>query len=158
MCSSFMRANPQYSVTQNLKILEAGRHLWKSRSPAPSVKEGLPRPGCSGLPPVRSRESPRTETPKLLWQPVPAFYHSQSKNAFSMFNWNFQYFSLYPLPLIFFEYHWNITSIRIKKFWWEETFLGWFGSYIIAQISAPEKWMEDGWKTCWNCWSNFRWL
>lgn len=90
MCSSLMRANPCYRVTQILKILEAGRHLWRS-----------PRPGCSGLPLVRSRGSPRTETPKLLWQPVPAFYHSQSKKAFFMFNWNFQYFSLYPLPLIF---------------------------------------------------------
>lgn len=157
MCSSFMRANLQYSVTQNLKILEAGRHLWRSRSLAPLVLDCQDQvaQGCLQLGPENLQGQKLQNFSGNLFQ---HFTTPRVKMHFLCLTGISSISVCTHCLSFFFEYHWNITSIRIKKFWWEETFLGWFGSYIIAQISAPEKWMEDGWKTCWNCWSNFRWL
>jgi len=88
--------------SQNHRIAEVGRDLWRStssaplleaRSPAAGSKRRSPTAGCSGLAPVKSWWSPRMKTP------LPPWLTCASIQSSSMFNWHLRYFCLCPSPL-----------------------------------------------------------
>lgn len=80
---------------ENHRVAEVGRHcLWLS-GPTPPLRGGLPRTGFLGPCPISFWVSPRMETP----QPVQCLVILTIRKVFLMFQGNFLYLHLCPLPL-----------------------------------------------------------
>lgn len=83
------------------RIVEVGRDLWRSSSANTCPKEGQPELVAQGIISQILNICKDGDPLTLSEQPVPTFDRLHRKQrGFLMFEWNFQYFSLCPSPLV----------------------------------------------------------